>query len=134
MNRLITTAVIALAAGFLSINMAAQTDSSRKDSIATAIRLNGLHSKKAKLEKEIKAEDGKRNSQIAGVTAETLEEMNNRQDSICLALRSELVEVILEIKELSPGVASPQLLQHYNNLVNRKEEKPQSSPAKKAEN
>lgn len=101
--------------------MSSQTNTTRNDSIATAVRLNGLQSKKDKLEKEIKVEDGKRNSQISGVSPETLETMNNRQDSICLALRSELVDVILEIKELSPDVAIPQLLQQCNNLVNKKE-------------
>lgn len=110
--------------------MSPQTNVTRNDSIATAVLLNGLQSKKDKLEKEIKVEDGKRNSQIAGVSPETLEIMNNRQDSICLALRSELVDIILEIKELSPDVATPQLLQQYNNLVNKKDE----NPAKKEEN
>lgn len=116
--------------GFSFFAMSPQTSTSRNDSIATAVRLNGLQSKKDKLEKKIKVEDGKRNSQITGVSPETLEEMNNRQDSICLALRSELVDVILEIKELSPDVATPQLLQQYNNLVNKKDE----NPAKKEEN
>ncbi len=145
MNRIIILGVLAILAGFLSIDISAQTNASRNDSIATAVRLNSLQSKKEKLEKEIKVEDGKRNSQIAGVSPETLEAMNNRQDSTCLALRSELVDVILEIKELSPDVATPQLLQQYNNLVNKKTENPDntegnaqsvttSTPAKKSEN
>lgn len=145
MNRIIISGVLAILAGFLSIDISAQTNASRNDSIATAVRLNSLQSKKEKLEKEIKVEDGKRNSQIAGVSPETLEAMNNRQDSTCLALRSELVDVILEIKELSPDVATPQLLQQYNNLVNKKTENPDntegnaqsvttSTPAKKSEN
>ncbi len=145
MNRIIISGVLAILAGFLSIDISAQTNASRNDSIATAVKLNSLQSKKEKLEKEIKVEDGKRNSQIAGVSPETLEAMNNRQDSTCLALRSELVDVILEIKELSPDVATPQLLQQYNNLVNKKTENPDntegnaqsvttSTPAKKSEN
>lgn len=145
MNRIIISGVLAILAGFLSIDISAQTNASRNDSIATAVRLNSLQSKKEKLEKEIKVEDGKRNSQIAGVSPETLEAMNNRQDSTCLALRSELVDVILEIKELSPDVTTPQLLQQYNNLVNKKTENPDntegnaqsvttSTPAKKSEN
>lgn len=145
MNRIIILGVLAILAGFLSIDISAQTNASRNDSIATAVRLNSLQSKKEKLEKEIKVEDGKRNSQIAGVSPETLEAMNNRQDSTCLALRSELVDVILEIKELSPDVTTPQLLQQYNNLVNKKTENPDntegnaqsvttSTPAKKSEN
>lgn len=113
-----------------SFAVSPQTNTTRNDSIATAVRLNGLQSKKDKLEKEIKVEDGKRNSQIAGVSPERLETMNNRQDSICLALRSELVDVILEIKELSPDAATPQLLRQYYNLVNKKD----GDPAKKEEN
>lgn len=99
----------------------------RNDSIATAIRLNSLQNKRESLQREIKAQDTKRDKQIAGVSAATLEEMNDRQDSICLALRSELVDVILEIKELSPTVDSPQLINHLNNLVNRKENVDNSS-------
>lgn len=130
MKRIIIPIAILAIAGSSSFAMSPQTNVTRNDSIATAVLLNGLQSKKDKLEKEIKVEDGKRNSQIAGVSPETLEIMNNRQDSICLALRSELVDIILEIKELSPDVATPQLLQQYNNLVNKKDE----NPAKKEEN
>lgn len=145
MKRIILPIALIAIAASSSFAMSPQTNTTRNDSIATAVRLNGLQSKKDKLEKEIKVEDGKRNSQIIGVSPETLEIMNNRQDSICLALRSELVDVILEIKELSPDVATPQLLQQYNNLVNRKDENPAkkeensqstttSKPAKKSEN
>lgn len=130
MKRIITLCIATFIAGFISIDVAAQTNTSRSDSIAVAVRLKSLLSKKDIIEKEIKNEDAKRNSQISGVSPETLEMMNNRQDSICLALRSELVDVTLEIKELSPGVVSPQLLQQYNNLVNKKDE----NPAKKEEN
>lgn len=91
----------------------------KNDSIAAALRLNTLQTKKESLQKEMKAQDLKRNRQISGVSAEILEEMNNKQDSLCLALRSELVDVILEIKEISPNVTSPQLINQYNNLVHR---------------
>lgn len=145
MKRIILPIAIMAIAEFSSFAMSPQTSTSRNDSIATAVKLNGLQSKKDKLENEIKIADGKRNSQIAGVSPETLEAMNNRQDSICLALRSELVDVILEIKELSPDVATPQLLQQYNNLLNKKNENPAKkegnaqsattlNPAKKSEN
>lgn len=52
------------------------------------------------------------------MTPETLEEMNDRQDSVCLALRSELVDVILEIKENSVDIPSSVLIQQYNGLLN----------------
>ncbi len=99
-------------------DFSAQTTAAN-DSIASAVRLKTLHNKKDSLQKEIKLQDSKRNRQISGVSAETMEEMNNRQDSLCLALRSELTDVMLEIKELSPGVASPQLINQMNNLINR---------------
>ena len=118
--------ILSLAVVAMSLSMAqevsAQTafqPTAKNDSIATALRLNTLQSKKESLQKEIKVQDAKRNKQISGVSAETLEEMNNKQDSLCLALRSELVDVILEIKELSPSVASPQLINQFNSLVNR---------------
>ncbi len=98
--------------------ISAQT-TANNDSVATAIRLNTLQNKRKSLQKEIKIHDSERNKQISGVSAETLEEINNKQDSLCLALRSELVDVILEIKELSPGVASPRLINQYNNLIHR---------------
>lgn len=91
----------------------------KNDSLTTVLKLNSLQSKKESLQKEIKLQDAKRNQQIAGVSAETMENINNRQDSLCLALRSELVDVILEIKELSPRVTSPQLLNQFNEMVNR---------------
>lgn len=99
----------------------------KNDSIATAIRLNSLQNKRESLQREIKAQDAKRDKQIAGVSAATIEEMNDHQDSLCLSLRSELVDVILEIKELSPMVDSPQLINHLNNLINRKDNVDNSS-------
>ena len=89
------------------------------DSIATVLRLNTLQNQKESLQREIKTQDAKRNKQIAGVSAETLEEINDRQDSICLELRSQLTDVILEIKELSPNVLSPQLINRYNTLIHK---------------
>ncbi|MCH5311614.1 MAG: hypothetical protein J1E57_06625 [Prevotella sp.] len=125
MNRTLLIALITGVAVFYSSEAFAQTTVSKNDSITTAIRLNGLQTRKEKLQKEIKLQDEKRNSQITGVSPETIEEMNNRQDSICLALRSELVDVILEIKKISQDVSSTQLLQQYHNLLNKKEQAPE---------
>lgn len=122
MKKIILSLVVFVMSLSITLINSAQTTaqpSAKNDSIASALRLNTLQNKKESLQKEIKAQDSKRNKQISGVSAETLEEMNNKQDSICLALRSELVDVILEIKELSPNVASPQLINQFNNLVNR---------------
>ena len=91
---------------------------SRTDSLARATRIHNLKLRKESLEKDIRTEDRKRNRQIAGVSPETLEEMNNRQDSICLALRSQLVDVTLELKELTPTVQSPVLVNQVNQMLN----------------
>lgn len=96
----------------------AQSTHVRNDSIAANLKLNGLRSKRDKLQKEIKIQDAKRNIQTNGVAPETLEEMNDIQDSVCLALRSELVDVILEIKENSVDIPSSVLIQQYNDLLN----------------
>ena len=85
----------------------AQSTHVRNDSIAANLKLNGLRSKRDKLQKEIKIQDAKRNIQTNGVALETLEEMNDIQDSVCLALRSELVDVILETRAASPAPSGP---------------------------
>lgn len=120
-NKILLYVIVFIAA--ISCNDAlALSPATRNDSIATTLRLNGLQTKRDKLLNEIKTADAKRNKQMTGVAPETLEAMNDRQDSICLALRSELVDVILEIKEISPEVTSPVLLQQYNNLVGKPEQ------------
>lgn len=86
--------------------------------------LSSLQKKRERLQKEISEQDAKRNQQISGVTPETLEKINDRQDSICLALRSQLVETDLEIKEHSLNVNDAQMLQQYNNLLNKLDLKP----------
>ena len=106
-------------AAFTGSDLFAQNTPSRNDSIAATLRLHGLKARREKLQQEIKVQDAKRNKQVVGVAPETLEEMNDRQDSVCLALRSQLLEVILEIKEVSPEVASPALIQQYNQLINK---------------
>lgn len=116
-RKLLLYATIAIAS-LVGNDAFAQSTPVLNDSIATNIKLNGLRSKRDKLQKEIKIQDAKRNIQTNGVTPETLEEMNDRQDSVCLALRSELVDVILEIKENSVNIPSSVLIQQYNGLLN----------------
>lgn len=106
-------------AAFLGVEASAQTAPAQNDSIAFALKLKGLQNRKGQLQKEIKVQDAKRNRQIAGVSPETLEEMNIRQDSICLALRSELTDVMLEMREVAPDTLSPAIIQNYNNLINK---------------
>lgn len=114
--------VVLMAIGAWTESASAQTTTSKADSVATTLRLRKLRSQRDRLQKEIKVQDEKRNVQIAGVSAETLEEMNDRQDSICLALRSELVDVNLAIKELVPGMLPSTFVNQYNNLINKRSE------------
>lgn len=89
------------------------------DSVAAAMRQDTLRSKKELLQNEIKKEDAKRNRQLPGVSAATMEAINDRQDSLCLALRSQLTDVTLELKEMAADIATPQLVEQFNRLVNR---------------
>lgn len=86
---------------FFAMPVLAQNNASN-DSIARAVKVKELTIKKENLIKQIKIEDAKRDMSISGVTFETQEILNDRQDSICLDLRSQLVSIELEIKELKP--------------------------------
>lgn len=98
----------------------------RTDSTLIALRLNELKTRKADIQKQIETEDRKRNQTIEGVSAETMEQMNLAQDSICLELRSQLVEVELEIAEITPDKPLPaQFLQQYNRLRQSQGKKPE---------
>ncbi len=90
------------------------------DSTMNTVLLKTLRKRQADLKKEIRAADGKRGRTIEGVSAETLERMNIAQDSVCLELRSELVRVELEIKELTPAATPAQMMQYYNALPGRR--------------
>ncbi len=122
MKKFIAAMFMASIYGAATNGICAQEATSPNDSIANAVKLKSLQTQREKLLKEIEAEDRKRNVQLNGVTPERQEELNNLQDSVCLSLRSKLVDVTLEIKELAPSVATPQLMQQYNNLLNRKKE------------
>lgn len=74
-------------------------------------KLKALTVKEATLKKMIQEQDKKRNATYNGVSAETIEMLNDRQDSICLDLRSQLVGVQLQIGELKKA----NLLQTLSN-------------------
>jgi hypothetical protein len=95
-----------------------QTSSVRLDSAAMTIKLHALEERKAELMRKVAAEDARRNAQISGASTHSLEAMNNRQDSLCLALRSQLVDVNLEIGELRPSEVSSSTLQQVMNNTN----------------
>ena len=118
----------------------AQSSIENTDSITANLKLKMLQGKRENIQKRIKAEDAKRNRQIAGVSPERLEEMNDRQDSICLALRSELIDVTLEIKELTPPVNTQAIATPLSQILNTRSQsesvqndaqKPDRKPKKK---
>ncbi|MBQ2879007.1 MAG: hypothetical protein IJE42_08785 [Bacteroidaceae bacterium] len=88
----------------------------QQDSAVNKIKIKELTLKKQAIEKKIAIEDKKRNAVINGVTAETQEVLNDKQDSICLELRSQLVDIKLELKELIPDKSSKTIAEQYNNL------------------
>lgn len=103
-----------------AISAAAQNVSqnqSRQDSTLTAIKVEELQRKRVSLVERIKIEDAKRDQNTSGVAPETQELLNDRQDSVCLALRSQLVSVELELKELLPDKTSEAIVNQLNELM-----------------
>ena len=70
------------------------------DGAVQGLKMKALLNKERVLKEKIKEEDGKRNAVYNEVSPETREALNDRQDSICLDLRSQLVDVQLEILEM----------------------------------
>lgn len=114
-TKIFTGLIVAILALFSATNASAQ-EKTAADSTATIIKLRTLNQKKDALNKQIAAEDKKRNQTIDGVSPASMEQINLAQDSICLELRSELVSVELEIKELTPNAAVNNIIQQFNNL------------------
>lgn len=94
----------------------------QNDSTVNAIKINNLKNQKTALQKRISVEDKKRNAVIEGVSPETLEKRNERQDSICLELRSELTSIELELNELGADGTTAQIAQQYNNLIHNNQQ------------
>ena len=65
-----------------------------------AVRLKVLSAQEKSLQKKILEQDKKRNATYNDVSTETMERLNDRQDSICLDLRSQLVTIQLEMAEI----------------------------------
>ena len=82
-------------------NVSAQT---KADTVKVQIKIKELKQTEATLKKRIETEDKKRNRNIEGVSEISMNEMNQRQDSICLDLRSQLVDVQLQVKELELSI------------------------------
>ena len=101
--------------------MTAYAQEDKHNNTVQAIKIKELNLRKANLQKQIKIEDQKRNQTLSGVTAETQEMLNNKQDSICLELRSQLVSVELELKELVPDKTTATIVNQFNILQNQQQ-------------
>ena len=120
--------------GILLISMAALAQNSQstvpaqdiqdvsQDSTLIALKIKELNARKEALAKQIKAEDAKRNRAVHGVSPETQEILDDKQDSICLALRSQLVAVNLELRELVPDRTTSSIVNYFNDLMKPEEE------------
>ena len=96
------------------------------DSTVNALKIKTLTERKERLKKAIEAEDKKRGQKREGVAPERNERLNDRQDSICLDLRSQLCDVNLQLRELAP--ASTAAIAHQYSLMRR----PNATPGKPA--
>lgn len=99
------------------ISTAAVSNDDKGEQLRHIIKVRELNNRKENLKEQIMIEDAKRNQSQPGVAPETLELMNERQDSICLDLRSQLVSVELQLKELVPNGNIEDILQNYNALL-----------------
>lgn len=84
----------------------------------SALKVRELNMRKEALQQQIAVEDAKRNQSVDGVSPEEQERLNDQQDSICLQLRSDLVSVELQLKELVPDQTTATLVNQYNQLLN----------------
>lgn len=82
-------------------NAPAQT---KADTVKVQVKIKELKQTEVTLKKRIKIEDKKRNQNIEGVSEISMNDINERQDSICLDLRSQLVDVQLQVKELELSI------------------------------
>lgn len=80
------------------------------DTIKIKVKIKELQQTVLALKKKIELEDRKRNQTIDGVSGISMEKINVRQDSICLDLRSQLVDVQLQIKELEFAIKPTKIL------------------------
>lgn len=76
------------------------------DTVKVQLRIKELKQSEVTLKKRIETEDKKRNQNIDGVSEISMNDINERQDSICLDLRSQLVDLQLQVKELEVSIQS----------------------------
>lgn len=114
MKRYISTAVILALCAVCSVHaddnkklvLTSGQHAAAVDSVAHLKNIKSLEAKEQNLQKKLDAEMQKRNANYSGVSAEALEELNDRQDSICLALKSQIVDVQLQIRDIKQQHAS----------------------------
>ena len=124
MKKLIFALPLVMAAMLVMPSQAAGREATTgTDSITTAIRLNTLNKQRQDLQDSIKVADAARNASIDGVSPERMEQINDQQDSLCLALRSRLVSVELEIEEITPDRVPSQLLQQYGDMLQNSQQR-----------
>lgn len=119
---LLISAAAALAQNTQSTVPTRNTQENQQDSTLIALKIKELNTRKEALAKQIKAEDAKRNRAVQGVSPETQERIDDKQDSICLALRSQLVAVNIELKELVPDRTTSSIVNYFNDLMKSEEE------------
>ena len=103
------------------VSISAQKKVTPNDSVMNVVKIKLLTEKKTKLKRQIAIEDAKRNEVVNGVTPEIQEVLNDKQDSICLELRSQLVAVELELKEFVPEDTVSTIVGQLN-LLNQKQQ------------
>lgn len=119
---LLINAAAALAQNTQSTVPTVNTQENQQDSTLIALKIKELNTRKEALAKQIKAEDAKRYRVVQGVSPETQERIDDKQDSICLALRSQLVAVNIELKELVPDRTTSSIVNYFNDLMKSEEE------------
>ena len=88
----------------LTIGLSNASAQTKADTIKVQVKIKELKQTEITLKKRIATEDKKRNQHIEGVSETSMDEINQRQDSICLDLRSQLVDVQLQVKELELSI------------------------------
>lgn len=113
--------LIILVMAMFCVSISAQKKVTPNDSVMNVVKIKLLTEKKTKLKRQIAIEDAKRNEVVTGVTPEIQEVLNDKQDSICLELRSQLVAVELELKEFVPEDTVSTIVGQLN-LLNQKQQ------------
>ena len=119
---LLIGAAATLAQNTQSTLPARNTQDAQQDSTIIALKIKELNTRKEAIGKQIMTEDAKRNRTVPGVSPETQERLDDKQDSICLALRSQLVAVNLELKELVPDRTTSSIVNYFNEIMKPQKE------------